>query len=454
MKDKKEIIESKDQLTQYLRDGEKSISEFRIGTEHEKFVFNIHDNSPVPYEGDKGIKSLLLNLTRFGWKEVLENNNVIALERDESLGGGSITLEPGGQFELSGAKLKDIHETFNEIYEHKNQVSEVAAELGLGFLGIGFTPDWKRENISIMPKQRYDIMRSYMPKKGQLGLDMMLRSSTIQVNLDYSSEEDMIRKFRFSLVIQPIVTAIFSNSPVSDGKLNNYKSYRGFVWTDTDPDRTGMLPFVFDKFMSYESYVDYAIDVPMYFVYREGNYIDLSGKSFRDFLNGRLNEMNNEQPTMSDWELHLTTIFPEVRLKKWLEMRGADAGNLQSVCALSAFWTGLLYEESSLNNAYRLLGDIDIQELNELRLSCAKNGLESKTKNINVLELGKDLLEISHEGLRKRKKLNAEGEDESIFLSPVSEILKNQRSPADIIISNYYGDWEMKIENFYKNCMF
>ena len=304
---------------------------------------------PVSFFEENGIENLLKALKKYGWDSILEGENTIGLSRNNSLGGGTVTLEPAGQLELSGAPLYNVHQTYLELEEHKNQINKEGLELGIGFLGAGLTPDWSFDEMPIMPKKRYQIMKNYMPKKGNLGLDMMFRSTTIQVNLDYSSEEDMIKKFRVSLALQPIATALFSNSPFLNGKSTGYKSFRSHIWTDTDPDRTGMLPFVFNGDMSYEKYVDYALRVPMYFIHRDGNYIDVAGCSFKDFLNGNLKQLPGEKPNLIDWENHLTTIFPEVRLKSFLEMRGADGGRFESVCALSSFWVGLLYDSTSLD---------------------------------------------------------------------------------------------------------
>ena len=447
-------IQSKEDLIKPFQNGEKKPSDFKIGTEHEKFVFHIDTLKPVPFLGESGIENLLLALKKYGWESILEDGNTIGLSRDKSLGGGTITLEPAGQLELSGAPLTNIHETFNELDEHRSQISKEGSNLGLGFLGAGLTPDWSFDEMPIMPKSRYQIMKNYMPKKGNLGLDMMFRSTTIQVNLDYSSESDMIKKFKVSLALQPIATALFANSPFLDGNLTGYNSFRSHIWTDTDPDRTGMLPFVFDGEMSYEKYVDYALKVPMYFIYRDGNYLDVSGSSFEDFLNGDLDELPNEKPNIIDWENHLTTIFPEVRLKSFLEMRGADGGSFESVCALSSFWVGLLYDSESLDSSFDLIKDFNIKQLQELRIEVAKNGLHSIIGGIKIQEIAKKVLMLSREGLRNRNILNENGDSEEIFLDPLQKILSSGKSSSDDLIQKFSNNWNKNLVNMYKEYTF
>ena len=447
-------IQSKEDLIKPFQNGEKKPSDFKIGTEHEKFVFHIDTLKPVSFSGKSSIENLLIALKKYGWESILEDGNTIGLSRDKSLGGGTITLEPAGQLELSGAPLTNIHETFNELDEHRSQISKEGSNLGLGFLGAGLTPNWSFDEMPIMPKSRYQIMKNYMPKKGNLGLDMMFRSTTIQVNLDYSSESDMIKKFKVSLALQPIATALFANSPFLDGNLTGYNSFRSHIWTDTDPDRTGMLPFVFDGEMSYEKYVDYALKVPMYFIYRDGNYLDVSGSSFEDFLNGDLDELPNEKPNIIDWENHLTTIFPEVRLKSFLEMRGADGGSFESVCALSSFWVGLLYDSESLDSSFDLIKDFNIKQLQELRIEVAKNGLHSIIEGIEIQEIAKKVLKLSREGLRNRNILNENGDSEEIFLDPLQKILSSGKSSSDDLIKKFSNNWNKNLVNMYKEYTF
>ena len=447
-------IESKADLIKPFEDGEKKPCDFKIGTEHEKFAFHLDTLKPVSFSEKKGIEALLLSLKKYGWESILEGKNTIGLKRKESLGGGTITLEPAGQLELSGAPLNNLHETFDELNEHRIQISKEGSELGIGFLSAGLTPDWAIDEMPVMPKKRYEIMRNYMPKKGSLGLDMMFRSTTIQVNLDYSSEADMIKKFKVSLALQPIATALFSNSPFLNGKLNGYNSYRSHIWTDTDSDRTGFLPFVFEGEMSYEKYVDYALKVPMYFIYRDGNYIDVSGLSFENFLEGSLAELPGEKPTIFDWENHLTTIFPEVRLKSFLEMRGADGGKFESVCALSSFWVGLLYDQISLDSSWDLIKDFDVDKIQDLRLEIIKNGFKSSFGNSTVLSLATSVLNLSNEGLKRRNVLNRNGQDESIFLNPLRKIIETERTPSDELIKKFLEDWDKDLVNMYKEYTF
>jgi glutamate--cysteine ligase len=435
-------IEDRRQLVEYLASGSKPEAEWRAGTEHEKFVFDLKTLRPVGYDGPNGIRALLEGLTRFGWKPVVENGNPIAL----SLGTGSISLEPGGQFELSGAPLETMHQTCNEVHTHLAQVKEVASELGVGFLGIGFNPKWRRDDVSWMPKGRYRIMRAYMPKRGKLGLDMMLRTCTVQVNLDYGSEADMVRKFRVALALQPIATALFANSPFVEGKPTGYLSYRSHVWEDTDPDRCGMLPFVFDDGMGFERYVDYALEVPMYFVYRDGTFIDASGQSFRDFMKGKLPALPGEVPTMSDWSDHLTTLFPEVRLKKFLEMRGADAGPWEELCALPSLWVGLLYDGSSLDAAWDLVKDWTAEERAMLRREVPRTALRTPFRGRTVREVALEMLDISRSGLRRRNRRNRAGEDETGFLAPLEEIARNGLSPAEIKLERFRGPWAGSVD--------
>lgn len=432
------IIESRDELVAHLESGCKPKSEWRLGTEHEKFCYYSDSLKPVSYGGPAGIRALLEGLQRFGWSPVMEGDNIIALVDDA---GASVSLEPAGQLELSGAKLTTIHETCDEVHTHLAQAKEVGEELGIHFLGIGFHPLLKREDAPIMPKQRYDIMRAYMQTKGNLGLDMMLRTTTVQVNLDFDSEADMVRKIKTSLALQPVATALFANSPFTEGKPNGFKSYRSHVWTDTDPDRTGLLPFVFEDGFGFERWVDYALDVPMYFVYRDGVYIDASGLSFRDFLAGRLSALPGEKPTLNDWQDHLTTIFPEVRLKTFLEMRGADGGPWSRLCALPAFWAGLLYDSNALSSALDLTRDWTMEEIADLRSAAAKNGLAGQFRGQSLQSLAHSVLEISDCGLLARANLSGDGESEQTFLEPLWASVETGQTPADELLAKFAGEW-------------
>ncbi len=435
-----EPITDKRQLVEYIAAGSKPAEAWRIGTEHEKFVFRLDNLRPATY--DEGIRPLLEGLTRFGWKPVLENGKPIAL----SSGQASISLEPGGQFELSGAPLETLHQTCSEVHEHLRQVHEVSQELGLGMIGLGFNPKWKREDIPWMPKGRYKIMGDYMPKVGGLGLDMMLRTCTVQVNLDFSSEADMVRKFRVSLALQPLATALFATSPFTEGKPNGYLSYRSHIWTDTDPDRSGMLPFVFEEGFGFERYVDYMLDVPMYFVYRDGRYIDASGLSFRDFMAGKLSILPGETPGMGDWIDHMTTAFPEVRLKRFLEMRGADGGPWRRLCALPALWVGLLYDSAALDAAEDLVKTWTIEEMAQLRSDVPKLGLRAPFRGMELRGVALQMLDIAREGLRRRAKRDSCGEDESHYIDSLFSIASTGRTTADELLEDYKTKWNGQID--------
>jgi glutamate--cysteine ligase len=423
-------------LVRWFEAGAKPKAAWRVGAEHEKFVFRLGSHKPVPYE-PQGIKALLEGLTRFGWEPVLEGDNVIALSR----GMASVSLEPGGQFELSGAPLETVHEICEETGGHLQEVKVVADELGLGFLGLGYTPVWRREDVPVMPKGRYKIMRAYMPKVGGQGLDMMFRTCTVQANLDFGSEADMVAKFRASLALQPIATALFANSPFKEGKPSGYLSARANVWTDTDPDRTGMLDFVFRDGFGFEAYARYALDVPMYFVKRNGRYIDVAGRSFRDFMKGELPELPGEKPTLKDWADHTTTLFPEVRLKQYLEMRGADAGPWGRLCALPALWMGVLYDSAALAAAWDLCKDWEIADHERLRADVARLGLKAEVGGRTVQDVAKDMLAIAGEGLKRRKRLSGGLVDETGYLSELDEIAASGITPAERLLELYNGPW-------------
>ena len=446
-----EPITGKRQLVQYLEAGNKPRDRWRIGTEHEKFAFRLSDLRRLPYDGPDGIRALLEGMTRFGWQPVIENGNPIALIRAD---GGSITLEPGGQVELSGRPVTTIHDTCNEVHEHLDQVKEVGQELGIGMIGLGFDPKWTRADVPWMPKGRYKIMRDYMPKKGKLGLDMMLRTCTVQTNLDYESEADMVRKFRVSLALQPVATALFANSPFVEGKPTGFATFRSHVWTDTDPDRCGTLPFVFEQGFGFERYVDYLLDVPMYFVYRDGQYIDASGQSFRAFMQGRMPVLPGEVPTINDWSDHLTTAFPEVRLKRFLEMRGADGGPWRRICALAAIWVGLLYDGKALGEADALVKDWTRADHDFLRAEVPRLGLKTPFKKAGgagtMRELALKTLEIANGGLRRRHKSELGCPDESCFLDTLFEIADSGVTPAERLLQRYREAWGESVDPVYK----
>ncbi|HVM23153.1 MAG TPA: glutamate--cysteine ligase [Sphingomicrobium sp.] len=445
------LIESRDDLLSVFSGGEKAPEAWRIGTEHEKFVYRTADHRAPSYDEPGGIRDLLAGLTEFGWKPVVENGNAIALSGPD----GTISLEPAGQFELSGAPLENLHQSCAESGRHLEQCKAVGERLGLGFLGLGMWPDKRRDDLPIMPKGRYAIMLGYMPKVGSLGLDMMLRTCTIQTNLDYSSEADMAKKFRVGLALQPVATALFANSPFTEGRPNGYKSFRSHIWEDTDPDRTGMLPFVFEDGFGYERYCDYALDVPMYFVYRGGRYIDVAGESFRAFLEGRLPQLPGEKPLLTDWVDHLSTAFPEVRLKSFLEMRGADGGRWGRICALPALWVGLLYDGTALDAAWDLVKHWSIAEREQLRRDVPKQGLDAMTPDgESMREFAARVLDISAGGLTRRARLNSAGDNEGGFLDPLRDVVATGMTPADRLLAKYHGEWGGDVSHIYEEYSF
>ena len=444
-------IESREDLISVFVGGEKPPERWRIGTEHEKFVYRIADRRAPSYDEPGGIRDLLDGLTRFGWEPVREGGNVIALSGAD----GAISLEPAGQLELSGAPLETLHQTCAETHRHLAQCKIVGDELGLGFLGLGLWPDKRRDELPIMPKGRYGIMLRHMPRVGALGLDMMLRTCTIQTNLDYASEADMVQKFRVSLALQPIATALFANSPFLEGKPNGYLSYRSHIWTDTDPARTGMLPFVFEDGFGYERYADYMLDVPMYFVFREGRYIDAAGQNFRDFLAGRLPAYPGHKPRIGDWTDHLSTAFPEVRLKSFLEMRGADGGRWGKICALPAFWVGLLYDQVALDAAWELVKDWSIEDHQNIRDAVPRLGLKTPAPDGRTLrEIAADALDIASAGLSARARLNSAGDNEQGFLDPLRDIVATGITPAERLLDLYNGPWNGDLSRIYAEMSF
>ncbi len=446
---------SRDQLIHAMSKGEKPRDQWRIGAEHEKFGFDKSTLRRPAYDGPGGIKAMLDGLTRFGWTPVEEAGHVIALERRNAEGfSASISLEPGGQFELSGAPLKDIHDICNETGQHLMEVKQVADQLNLGFLGLGFDPMWRREDIPVMPKGRYDVMRAYMPRKGRLGLDMMLRTCTIQANLDFDSEADMIMKFRTSLALQPIATALFANSPFTEGKPNGFLSARANVWTDTDPDRTGMLDFVFEDGFGYERYADYALDAPMYFAKRGETYVDLSGQSFRAFMDGKLDALPGDRATAQDWADHLTTLFPEVRLKQYLEMRGADGGPWSRICALPALWAGILYDAPSLAAAWDLCKDWDIADHERLRRDVTRLGLKAEVNGRSVRDIAVDMVNIAKQGLKNRARFSGGMVDERGYITELEDIADSGVTSADRLLELYNGEWGGDISRVYRDCAY
>jgi len=443
-------ISTRDELVAYLEAGSKPETDWRIGTEHEKFGFYRRGHGPVPYDGGRGIRALLEGMKdRFCWEGVVERGNIVALQRPDCPKGGVISLEPGGQLELSGSPLATVHETHEELMQHLAEAKTIGDELGIGFLGIGFSPKWTLAETPVMPKERYTIMQRYMPVVGRHGLDMMFRTATVQVNLDFGDEADMVAKMRASFALQPVATALFANSPFTDGKPNGFKSYRAEVWRDTDPNRTGILPFVFEPGMGFERYVDYALDVPMYFVYRNGRYIDVAGASFRDFLAGGLAALPGERPSFDDWADHLTTLFPDVRLKRFMEMRGADAGTVPELMALPAFWAGLLYDRASLAEVSVLTRDWTGDEVQVLRDEVPRLGLKTPFRGGTVQDVARDAVAIADRGLKRRGLIDSDGEDERKYLAPLLAIAAEGRAPADRLLDLYATAWDGDIDRLF-----
>jgi glutamate--cysteine ligase len=442
-------IVSRDQLIETISSGSKPPASWRVGTEHEKFGFYRDGFGPVPYGGPRGIRRLLEVMEGLlGWHPILDRENIIGLV--DPIGHGAISLEPGGQFELSGAPLASLHQTCREVHGHLAQVHECAAPLGIGFLGLGASPKWSLAETPRMPKSRYEIMTRYMPKVGGHGLDMMYRTCTVQANLDFSDEADMVRKMRIGLALQPVVTALFANSPFVEGKPSGYLSWRSWVWLDTDADRTGMLPFVFEDGFGFERYVDWALDVPMYFVKRGDIYHDVAGASFRDLIAGKLPQLLGERAVMSDWQNHLSTIFPEVRLKHYIEMRGADAGPGRGICALPALWVGLLYDSVSLDAAWQIVKDWTEEERRALRVAVPRTALKTPFRGTTVLDIAGELVDLARAGLTRRGLLNEDENDETVFLAPLEEILAARESPAERLLREFETEWKDDINEVFR----
>lgn len=442
-------IASMEELVAHLSSGEKPEAAFRIGTEHEKFGFYAEDGSPVPYEGERGIAKLLEGMRALsGWDAIVDDGRIIGLA--ETHGQGAISLEPGGQFELSGAPLESIHQTCRESNAHLDDVRRVAEPLGIHFLGLGSSPVWTLAETPVMPKSRYEIMRRYMPKVGTRGLDMMFRTATIQVNLDFASERDMARKMRIGMKLQPVASALFANSPFTEGKPNGLVSWRSDVWSDVDNARSGLLPFVFEDSFGYRDYAEWALDVPMYFVMREGRYTDATDVTFRQFMDGALKgRIPSPQPNMGDWANHLSTLFPDVRLKRFIEMRGADGGPWRRICALPAYWVGLLYDDASLDAAEALTADWTFEEVSAMRAAVPRDGFRTPFRDGTVLDLARESLQIARKGLLSRGRLNEDGNDESFFLAPLEEVVARGTTSAEELVRLYEGPWERSMDRVF-----
>ena len=446
-------IETRDELVSWIAEGEKPASDWRLGTEHEKVPFYARTNAPVPYEGEHGIEALLEGLREAtGWEPIVDGEALIGLADDG--GGGAISLEPGGQFELSGAPVETLHETAAELDEHLRAAKGVGERLGISFLTLGMSPKWTRGQTPVMPKRRYRIMTGYMPKVGSLGLDMMYRTATVQVNLDFAAEADMVRKLRVGVALQPLATALFANSPFTDGRPNGFLSRRSEIWRDTDGDRTGMVPFVFDEGFGYDAYVDWALDVPMYFVKRDDAYHDVSGASFRDLLAGRLAALPGSRATRSDWANHVSTLFPEVRLKRYLEMRGADVGPPEFIVALSAFWVGLLYDGAALDGAWELVKGWTADDREQLRAAVPRLALDAEIAGRPLRDVARDALALSRAGLSRRARRDGAGGDETRYLDPLDVIAASGRTQAHDLLERYRGPWLQSVDPAFTECVF
>ncbi|MCB2120983.1 MAG: glutamate--cysteine ligase [Rhodobacteraceae bacterium] len=441
-------IERFEQLAEYMASGEKPKDDWRIGTEHEKFGYCKDTLKPLPYDGPRSIKAMLEGLRdRFGWDPVFEQGNIIGLTKD----GANVSLEPGGQLELSGAPLETIHQTCDEVNEHLREVHEIADRIGARFIGLGAAPEWSHDQMPMMPKGRYRLMTDYMGRVGTHGTQMMYRTCTVQVNLDFASEADMVKKLRVALSLQPVATALFANSPFFEGKPNGHKSWRSRIWRSLDDARTGMLPFVFEDGMGYQRYVDWVLDVPMYFVYRDGKYINALGQSFRDFLKGELPALPGEKPTLSDWADHMTTVFPEARVKKYIEMRGADGGPWRRLCALPALWVGLLYDQSALDAAWDLCKHWDDETREALRVAASVDGLQAEAGGVKMHDLAREAVAIAQAGLKARARPGAAGmiPDETHFLNALQESVDSGKVPADELLEKYHGEWAGDLSRIY-----
>ena len=446
-------IERHEQLAEYLSSGCKPKEDWRIGTEHEKFGYCLETRKPLPYDGPRSVKAMLEGLRdEFGWASINEGDNIIGLTKD----GANVSLEPGGQLELSGAPLETIHQTCDEVNHHLAEVKTIADRIGAGYIGLGAIPDWTHDDVPMMPKGRYKLMTDYMGRVGTHGTQMMYRTCTVQVNLDFSDEADMAKKMRVALALQPVATALFANSPFFEGKKNDHLSWRSRIWRDLDADRTGMLPFVFEDGFGFEAWAEFALDVPMYFVYRDGKYIDALGQSFRDFLKGELPALLGETPTLSDWADHLTTIFPEARVKKFIEMRGADGGPWRRICALPALWVGLVYDQTALDAAWDLTKDWTAEEREQLRIDASVKGLKAEIRGQSMLDIARETLAISEAGLKARACPGADGllPDETHFLNALKEVVDNQETPAEELLRRFDSEWDHDFAMLYKDCSY
>ncbi len=434
-------IESFAQLADYMASGCKPRAQWRIGAEHEKFGWLTDSRAPLPYAGARSISTIFTELERrYGWTPLKEGANTIGLTRN----GANVSLEPGGQFELSGAPLASALDVAAELQNHLDEVRSIADPLGIRFMGIGAAPEWSGPQMPVMPKGRYKLMTEYMGRVGTHGTQMMYRTCTVQVNLDYGSEADMVQKLRVALALQPVATALFASSPFFEGKLNGHKSWRSRIWRGLDNARTGMLPFAFEDGMGFQRYVDWVLDVPMYFVFRDGKYIDALGQSFRDFLKGELPALPGEKPTLSDWADHMTTVFPEARVKKFIEMRGADCGDQPHIDALPAFWVGLMYDQTALDAAWDLVKGFDAATREGLRVAASVSALQGEAEGVRLIDLARAAVGLSHAGLAAR------GLGEERLLAPLVASLESGKVQADKWLDLYRGAWGGDLGRIYE----
>lgn len=428
------VIEKNQELEAYFHDAGKPRERWRVGTEYEKVGIDRHSGQAIPYFGRRGVEYILRELIeRFRWEPDEQDGHIIALSRDKA----QITLEPGGQIELSGEPCESIHCTYAEFTQHIRELLEVTEPLGIIFLGLGMQPVSRVEEIEWVPKQRYRIMGPYMLKVGKLGQRMMKQTATVQANIDFSDEKDAMAKFRTGMGLAPILISMFANSPICDGQLNGYRSFREHIWTDTDNNRSGLLKFAFAPDVGFAHYVEYALDVPMYFIVRKKNYIDMTGVTFRQFLQfGH----NGERATLEDWHDHLTTLFPETRIKRYIEIRSVDSQPPELMPALSALIKGAFYDGDCLQAAWDLVKGWSWDERMQVYLDSHQEALSARIRRYSLLDLAKELMEIAWEGLRRQNQVNDLGEDETIYLKPLKDLLDNGKCPADIVLEKWEGE--------------
>jgi glutamate--cysteine ligase len=433
------VIEKKDELEAYFHQGAKSRDRWRIGTEYEKVGVDRSTGRAIPYSGPRGVEFILREMVeRYDWQPEEQDGHIIALARGKE----QIHLEPGGQIELSGEPCESIHCTYNEFRQHVRELLEICDELQIAFLGLGIQPLSRVEEIEWVPKKRYRIMGPYMPKVGRLGQRMMKQTATVQANIDYSDEKDAMAKFRTGMGLTPIIIAMFANSPISDGQLNGYRSFREHIWTDTDRNRSGLLKFAFDPDVTFAHYVQYALDVPMYFIIRNKDYIDMTHLTFRQFLE---RGHNGERATIEDWDAHLTTLFPETRIKRYIEVRSADSQRPELMPTLAALIKGAFYDDDCLQGSWDLVKGWSWDERMEVYLASHKDALRARIRRYSLLDLAHEFFQIAWEGLRRQGVQNDGFEDETKYLEPLKALLAEGKCPADIIIEKWQGELQQDI---------